>query len=128
VVAEALGLWSFGTTAIRYKSLELQVFQTKSFDTNNLHPLPLSTCLPVVSLHLEPVRFIVTNDIPEQHEKNPERVAAGLKASINNPHVSQEAKAHAAERLHELGEGDKGKANSAGAESNRVLGMLLWPL
>ena len=40
----------------------------------------------------------------EQHSKNPERVAAGLKASIKNPHVSEEAKAHAAERLHDLTE------------------------
>jgi len=40
----------------------------------------------------------------EQHAKNPERVVAGLKASIKNPHVSEEAKAHAAERLQGLTE------------------------
>ncbi|KAM6501071.1 hypothetical protein JOM56_004085 [Amanita muscaria] len=38
-----------------------------------------------------------------QHEKNSERVARGLKASIHNPRVSPEAKAHAEERLHEMG-------------------------
>ncbi|PFH53465.1 hypothetical protein AMATHDRAFT_137573, partial [Amanita thiersii Skay4041] len=37
------------------------------------------------------------------HEKDTERVARGLKASIHNPRVSQEAKIHAEERLHEMG-------------------------
>ncbi|KAF8639148.1 hypothetical protein AX17_001637 [Amanita inopinata Kibby_2008] len=37
------------------------------------------------------------------HEKDAERVARGLKASIHNPRVSPEAKAHAEERLHEMG-------------------------
>lgn len=36
------------------------------------------------------------------HTKSPERVAAGLKATIKNPHVSEEAKQHAAERLEEM--------------------------
>jgi Fe2+ transport system protein FeoA len=35
--------------------------------------------------------------------KNPERVAAGLKASIHNPQVSEEAKTKARERLHDMG-------------------------
>ncbi|KAF8909667.1 hypothetical protein CPB84DRAFT_1765151 [Gymnopilus junonius] len=40
----------------------------------------------------------------KDHEtKNPERVIAGLKASIHNPTVSTEAKNHARARLHEMG-------------------------
>lgn len=35
--------------------------------------------------------------------KNPGRVAAGLKASIHNPNVSDEAKQSATERLHDMG-------------------------
>ncbi|KAF8980108.1 hypothetical protein BDQ17DRAFT_1264076, partial [Cyathus striatus] len=35
--------------------------------------------------------------------KNPERVAAGLKATINRPNVSDEAKQRAMERLEEMG-------------------------
>ncbi|KAL1750750.1 Conidiation protein 6-domain-containing protein [Schizophyllum commune] len=37
------------------------------------------------------------------HGKNPERVAAGLKASINNPNVGEEAKESASERLAQMG-------------------------
>ena len=73
--------------------------------------------------------------LAEQHSKNPERVAAGLKASIKNPHVSEEAKAHAAERLHELTEERTAKppAAASGAEaqsaepSSRQLGQFLIP-
>jgi hypothetical protein len=36
--------------------------------------------------------------------KNPERVAAGLKATLHNPNVSEEAKESAARRLKEMGE------------------------
>lgn len=36
-------------------------------------------------------------------EKNPDYVARGLKAAIHNPNVSQEAKAHAAKQLKEMG-------------------------
>ncbi|KAK7032620.1 hypothetical protein VNI00_012883 [Paramarasmius palmivorus] len=35
--------------------------------------------------------------------KNPERVAAGLKGTLNNPNVSDEAKARASERLNDMG-------------------------
>ncbi|TRM70330.1 Conidiation protein 6-domain-containing protein [Schizophyllum amplum] len=35
--------------------------------------------------------------------KNPDRVAAGLKATINNPNVGEEAKDSASERLREMG-------------------------
>ncbi|KAF8896595.1 hypothetical protein BD779DRAFT_1668356 [Infundibulicybe gibba] len=37
-----------------------------------------------------------------QHEKDPARVAAGLKAAIHNPNVSEEAKDRAAQRLEEM--------------------------
>lgn len=36
-------------------------------------------------------------------QKDPIRVAAGLKAAIHNPNVSEEAKSSANERLHEMG-------------------------
>ncbi|KAF8651510.1 hypothetical protein AX16_004706 [Volvariella volvacea WC 439] len=39
-----------------------------------------------------------------EHEKDPERVAAGLKAAMHNPHVSQSAKEHARAQLQELEE------------------------
>ncbi|TFK29481.1 hypothetical protein FA15DRAFT_576498, partial [Coprinopsis marcescibilis] len=64
--------------------------------------------------------------------KDPANVARGLKAAINNPRVSQEAKEHDKQRLRELGEqvpGDTGKSGGASVEvaeedehSNRVLG------
>ncbi|KAH6909119.1 Conidiation protein 6-domain-containing protein [Coprinopsis sp. MPI-PUGE-AT-0042] len=37
-------------------------------------------------------------------EKDPRNVARGLKAAINNPNVSEEAKEHDRERLREMGE------------------------
>ncbi|KAG5642099.1 hypothetical protein DXG03_003623, partial [Asterophora parasitica] len=66
--------------------------------------------------------------VEEKHAKKPERVAAGLKATINNPHVSDEAKVHATERLHELsGETESkhhasAKPHASDAEMNRKLG------
>lgn len=66
--------------------------------------------------------------------KDPSRVAAGLKASLHNPHVSDEAKRHAQERLESMGSVQHGKAqhetlgtHHVGAshhqvEDNRVLG------
>ncbi|KAG6815671.1 hypothetical protein H0H87_012362 [Tephrocybe sp. NHM501043] len=67
------------------------------------------------------------------HSKNPERVAAGLRASIKNPKVSEEAKAHAKDRLQELNlskehsdtqhsSGTAGHTSTSHDESNRVLG------
>ncbi|KAF8635681.1 hypothetical protein AX15_000307 [Amanita polypyramis BW_CC] len=51
-------------------------------------------------------------------EKDKERVIRGLKASIHNPRVSPEAKAHAEERLHEMGQTieprQTGKSTGAG--------------
>lgn len=38
-------------------------------------------------------------------EKDQTRVAAGLKAAVHNPNVSEEAKEAATERLHEMGAG-----------------------
>ena len=37
----------------------------------------------------------------ESHDKNPNNVAGGLKATLNNPNVSEEAKESARERLGE---------------------------
>ena len=68
--------------------------------------------------------------------KDPSRVAAGLKASLHNPHVSDEAKRSAQERLKSMGSVQHGKAqhetlgtHHVGAshhqvEDNRVLGTL----
>lgn len=55
----------------------------------------------------------------EHHEKNPERVAAGLKASIHNPHVSKEAKESAAEKLQQL---EKQQQRDSQPETGHVLG------
>lgn len=49
--------------------------------------------------------------------KNPERVAAGLKAAIHNPNVSEEAKERASERLEHMGE-----KSTTSPDTNRVLG------
>lgn len=60
--------------------------------------------------------------------KNPERVAAGLKAAMHNPNVSEEAKEHAAERLEQMGSASESRRTggsgsySSGQDSNRVLG------
>jgi hypothetical protein len=62
----------------------------------------------------------ITEHTPEQHEKNPDRVAAGLKASIHNPHVSKEAKESAAERLQQL---ENKQQHGGHHESSHVLGM-----
>ncbi|KAL1700266.1 Conidiation protein 6-domain-containing protein [Schizophyllum commune] len=48
-----------------------------------------------------PIAFTSIDDSVEG--KNPGRVAAGLKASIHNPNVSDEAKQSATERLHDMG-------------------------
>ncbi|KAG6895824.1 hypothetical protein C0992_012269 [Termitomyces sp. T32_za158] len=55
-----------------------------------------------------------------EHVKNPDRVAAGLRASIKNPRVSDEAKAHATERLQELQ--SQQHPEQSDAHENRVLG------
>lgn len=70
------------------------------------------------------VRRLFLTVAQEQHAKNPERVAAGLKASIKNPNVSDEAKAHAAERLNELSRETHPTTHTA--ESNHVLGLLIF--
>ncbi|TBU22987.1 Conidiation protein 6-domain-containing protein [Dichomitus squalens] len=59
------------------------------------------------------------------------RVAAGLKAAINNPNVSEEARERAQERLEHMGASTEtdnsgryatGTVDSSGHEANRVLG------
>ncbi|KAH9929316.1 Conidiation protein 6-domain-containing protein [Amylocystis lapponica] len=68
--------------------------------------------------------------MPAYEQKNPERVAAGLKAAINNPNVSEEAREHAADRLDSMGASEEvntstrstGTTNASGQETNRVLG------
>ncbi|KAF9222659.1 hypothetical protein BS17DRAFT_175596 [Gyrodon lividus] len=64
-----------------------------------------------------------------EHSKDSARVAAGLKAAIHNPNVSQEAKGHAKEKLREMGQEVEAthetfqESISTGArESSRVLG------
>jgi hypothetical protein len=54
--------------------------------------------------------------------KDPGRVAAGLKAAIHNPNVSEEAKERAAEKLEKL-PGNTDSGHSTGdQDTNRVLG------
>ncbi|KAM5530129.1 hypothetical protein V8D89_016207 [Ganoderma adspersum] len=65
-----------------------------------------------------------------QHDEK--RVAAGLKAAIHNPNVSEEARRSAQERLEQMGEHDAaaaagrghptGTIDPQGHETNRVLG------
>ncbi|KAJ3857881.1 hypothetical protein EV368DRAFT_77290 [Lentinula lateritia] len=59
-------------------------------------------------------------------QKNPERVAAGLRGTLHNDNVSDEAKDRATERLHEMGDDFESKTSrSAGtgdAHENQVLG------
>ena len=38
----------------------------------------------------------------DEHEKNPENIARGLKAAMHNPNVSAGAKYHAAQQLEEI--------------------------
>jgi hypothetical protein len=57
-----------------------------------------------------PAKVIKTFLISEQ--KNPERVAAGLKATLHNPTVSAEAKSRAQARLKEMGVDPDIKASS----------------
>ncbi|KAH9474699.1 Conidiation-specific protein 6 [Psilocybe cubensis] len=52
------------------------------------------------------------------HIKNPERVAAGLKATIRNPSVSEEAKSRAIERLNEMGVNAEGEPPSRGVKGS----------
>ncbi|PSR72176.1 hypothetical protein PHLCEN_2v11968 [Hermanssonia centrifuga] len=55
--------------------------------------------------------------------KNPERVAAGLKAAIHNPNVSEEAKERAEDRLEQMGAGTgRSRSGSTEQETNRQLG------
>ncbi len=55
-------------------------------------------------------------------DKDATRVAAGLKAAINNPNVSEEAKDRAADKLDNLGGHSTSTHTQSGADSNRVLG------
>lgn len=62
-----------------------------------------------------------------QHDEK--RVAAGLKAAIHNPNVSEDARKSARERLDQMGEHDPtgrshptGTLDTQGHETNRVLG------
>jgi hypothetical protein len=45
--------------------------------------------------------------LTDEHEKNPDCVARGLKAAIHNPKVSTEAKDHASQQLKEMDDAQK---------------------
>lgn len=49
--------------------------------------------------------------------KNPSRVAAGLKAAVRNPRVSEEAKESASERLHQMGAGVEATQTAPASET-----------
>lgn len=51
-------------------------------------------------------------------EKNPERVAAGLKATVHNPRTSEDAKLAAAQRLDEMGVEIEQRASTHKASEN----------
>ena len=78
-----------------------------------------SSCRLAVSLHFTSFSVLPDKLPTEQREKNPERVAAGLKASIHNPHVSKEAKESAAEKLQQL---ERQQQRSQHESSGHVLG------
>lgn len=66
----------------------------------NLTQTTSEKCQRLAAVSLLHVReFNLTHFI----EKNPERVAAGLKATVHNPAVSEEAKTRAREKLAEMG-------------------------
>ena len=54
--------------------------------------------------------------------KDTTRVAAGLKAAIHNPNVSEEAKERAADKLEQIGSGMSAQIMQGGHDTNRVLG------
>ncbi|KIK79559.1 hypothetical protein PAXRUDRAFT_16276 [Paxillus rubicundulus Ve08.2h10] len=69
---------------------------------------------------LTPVPFL--SPLNSQHvRKDTARVAAGLKAAIHNPNVSEEAKEHAKEKLKELAQ-EVGSTHETSRENPRVLG------
>lgn len=60
-------------------------------------------------------------------QKNPERVAAGLRGTLHNDNASDEAKDRATERLREMGDDfenktNRGSAGTGDAHQNQVLG------
>lgn len=55
-------------------------------------------------------------------DKDPVRVAAGLKASIHNPNVSEEAKERAVDKLEHMGAERGTTASESNEDTNRVLG------
>ena len=57
-------------------------------------------CQPVSACFLAPT---ICRKLVEPG-KDPNRVAAGLKAAVHNPRVSEEAKESATQRLHKMGE------------------------
>ncbi|CCM04377.1 uncharacterized protein FIBRA_06551 [Fibroporia radiculosa] len=69
---------------------------------------------------------------PAFPDKDPGRVAAGLKAAIHNPNVSEEAKERATDRLHHMGGTEEvntspstathSTTTGSGQETSRVLG------
>lgn len=61
----------------------------------------LSVIVCVFCINIRPIIIIPIPGLG--HHKKPEHVIAGLKATIHNPRVSEEAKEHAVERLQEMG-------------------------
>ncbi|KIK54205.1 hypothetical protein GYMLUDRAFT_177610 [Collybiopsis luxurians FD-317 M1] len=64
----------------------------------------------------------------DNSQKNPERVAAGLRGTLHNDNVSQQAKDKASDRLQEMGASfenktdTSGKADTGDAHQNHVIG------
>ncbi|KIK54213.1 hypothetical protein GYMLUDRAFT_177670 [Collybiopsis luxurians FD-317 M1] len=64
----------------------------------------------------------------DNSQKSPERVAAGLRGTLHNDNVSQQAKDNASERLQEMGANfenktdTSGKADTGDAHQNHVIG------
>lgn len=76
---------------------------------------PLGGFTPLTLLTLTPTRLLGAG-------KDPVRVAAGLKAAIHNPNVSEEAKERAAERLEGNGAGISVGDEVTDQHTHRVMG------
>lgn len=87
----------------------------------DIYDSPWLTLLVRMSL-LRSTRSNLVDEHLRPADKNPERVAAGLKAAVHNPNVSEEAKERAIDRLESMGEETYIGNASDGHETNRVLG------
>jgi translation elongation factor EF-1beta len=89
-------------------SSEAKYHAAQQLEEMGVKPDDADVLKPSVEEHLRQVLHSKT----DEHEKNPDYVARGLKAAIHNPNVSAEAKDHAAQQLEEMG----GKTSDSDAQ------------